>query len=55
MGVDPVAELVLTAAQYHRVEKQPVLVDQVVFEQFVDEIGAAVDQQVAAGAGLSAV
>ena len=46
--VDPVAEQVLAAAQDDRVDEQPVLVDQVVAQQLVDQVRAAVHQQVAA-------
>ena len=52
VGVDPVAEQALAAAEDDRVDEQPVLVDQVVAQELVDEVRAAVDEEVAAGLRL---
>ena len=49
VGFYAVPEQVLPAAEDHRVEEEPELVDQIVGEQRVDQIGAAVHQQVASG------
>ena len=48
VGVDPVAEQVLATAQDHREEDDPELIDQVAREQEVDQVGAAVGDEVAA-------
>ena len=48
VGVDPIAEQALAAAQDDRVDEEAVLVDQVVAQELVDQVGAAVDEQLAA-------
>ena len=48
MDVDPIAEQALAASQDDRVEEQPILVDQVVAQELVDQVRAAVDHEFAA-------
>lgn len=43
----PSPKQVLTAAEDHQIEEKPIFVDQVVLKQRVDQISAAVDQEVA--------
>ena len=48
VGIDPVAEHPLAAPQDDRVEREPVFVDQVMAQELVDQIRAAIHDEVTA-------